>query len=272
MVFQNKTVWITGASSGIGASLAYVFAKKGAHLILSGRQLDKLQAVETRCRTLGVSDILLLPFEATDFEQLETIAATAERWKDGIDLLINNAGVSQRSLVIDTEISVYREIMDIDYFSPVMLTKLVLPGMVRRGGGMIAITSSLAGKFGSKLRSGYCSAKHALHGFYDSLRAEHYQDNIRISIILPGYVQSNVSVSALIGNGSRHGIMDKGQANAISADAAAEIIVRKLYKEKEEIYVGTGMEMLTPWLKRFFPGLLSYFLRKQKISTPRLAP
>ena len=135
---------------------------------------------------------------------------------------------------------------------------------------MIAVTSSLAGKIGSKLRSGYCSAKHALHGFYDSLRAEVHDDNIRVSIILPGYVQSNVSVSALTGDGGTHGVMDAGQAKAISAEAAAVRIIRQLEQEREEIYVGTGAEMLAPWLKRFFPTLLSRFLRKQKV--PPRAP
>ena len=265
MQFRDRVVWITGASSGIGAALAKALASRGAELILSGRRMDALEAVKASCLELGRIDILLLPFEATDFEALPAIVVKAQQWKGHIDVLINNAGVSQRSLVVDSDMSVYRRIIDIDYFSPVMLTKLVLPGMIAQGGGLIAVTSSLAGKIGSKMRSGYCSAKHALHGFYDSLRAEVYADNIRVSIILPGYVQSNVSLYALTGDGGTHGVMDAGQAGAISADAAAARILRQLEKEREEIYVGTGAEMLAPWLKRFFPGLLSRFLRKQKV-------
>lgn len=264
-VSKNSIVWITGASSGIGAALAKEMAKRGVHLILSGRRIQALLNVQNDCQKLGAGDILVLPFEATDFDQLTSIVTTAEGWKGGIDLLINNAGVSQRSLIINTDMDVYRKIMDIDYFAPVQLTMLVLPGMIERGGGMIAVTSSLAGKMGSKLRSGYCSAKHALQGFFESLRAEHYQDNIRVSLILPGYVKSNVSVSALKGDGSRHGVMDKGQSKAITAEEAAKKIIAQLEKGREEIYVGSGIEMIAPLLKRFFPKLLSQILRNQKL-------
>ena len=265
MNFDNKTIWITGASSGIGAGLARAFATEGAALILSGRREQALEEVVQQCRTAGAADVLALPFETTDFDALPALVSRADGWRDGIDMLVNNAGISQRSLVMDTQMEVYRSIMEVDYFAPVALTKLVLPGMLARGGGTIAINSSLAGKLGSKLRSGYSSAKHALLGFYDSLRAELHEQGIRVAVILPGYVQSQVSVSALTGDGSEHGIMDSGQASAISADDAAKVILKGLHRSCDEIYVGSGAEMLAPVLKRFFPGLLTRILRQQKI-------
>lgn len=262
---HNKVIWITGASSGIGAGLAQRLAAEQSLLILSGRQQAALEQVAEQCRAAGAQQVLCLPFEATDFAALAEIVKRAQQWQGRIDLLINNAGISQRSQVLDTELETYRHIMEVDYFAPVALTKLVLPIMLAQGGGMIAVTSSLAGKLGSKLRSGYCSAKHALHGFFDSLDAELHAQNIRVCMILPGYVQSQVSVNALLGDGARQNSMDAGQASAISALAAADIIVKGLQQQRSEIYVGTGREMLAPWLKRFFPKRFRQIIRNQAL-------
>lgn len=265
LFYQGKVIWITGASSGIGAGLARAFAKQSALLVLSGRNEQALSDVEKQCVTLGAAKTLILPFDTTDISQLPALVEQVKNWQGCIDMLVNNAGVSQRSLVQDTQLDVYRKVMEIDFFAPVALTKLVLPVMQQQKKGHIVVVSSVAGKIGSKLRSGYCAAKHALHGFFDSLRAESTDQNIQVSLFLPGYVKTNVSQSALTGTGDSHNILDEGQAKAISPDEAAEKVLPKLAKGQFEIYVGSGVEMLAPWLKRFFPTLLAKAIAKQKI-------
>ena len=156
---------------------------------------------------------------------------------------------------------VFRRIMDVDYFAPIALTKLVLPGMEARGSGLIAVTTSVAGKVGAKLRSGYCSAKHALHGFYDCLRAETYETGVRVALIVPGYVKSDVAFNAITGDGGQNLKREQGHDTAMSGDKAATVIIRKLKKGREEILVGSGAAVLAPYLKRFLPSVLSRVIR-----------
>ncbi|MEO1040903.1 MAG: SDR family NAD(P)-dependent oxidoreductase [Pseudomonadota bacterium] len=239
MGFQGQTVWITGASSGIGAALAKAFGAKGAKLILSGRREDALKEVAAEAG----ADHLILPFEATDFAALPAIAQQAEAWQGGVDVLINNAGISQRSLALDTDFSVYQKMMDVDFLAPVRLTQLVLPGMVERGAGHIAIISSVAGKVGVPLRTGYCAAKHACCGYYDALRAEvETAYGIKVSVILPGSVQSAIASNALTGSGDVRGTSDANIDNGLPAEEAAARIVAGMEAGEREIPVAEGME------------------------------
>jgi len=263
--FSAKTVWITGASSGIGAGLARGFAREQSALILSGRREDELKAVAEECRSLGAVDVLLLSFDTTDYDRLPSLVAEAEGWRGGVDVLVNNAGISQRSLVIDTSMDVYRRILDIDFFAPVALTKLVLPGMRRRGSGLIVVTTSVAGKIGSKLRSGYSAAKFALHGFYESLRGEVYEDNISVSLVVPAYVKTDVTVNAITGDGTRQGKREQEHDGSMTPDQLAAEVIPKLKAGKEEIVTGSGMPRYIVLLNRAFPALVSSIIRKQKI-------
>ena len=202
MDFEAKTAWVTGASSGIGEALAVGLAARGAHVILSGRRVEALEAVAAR---IG-GRTLVLPFETTDMEALPAIVDQAIAWRGGVDVLINNAGISQRSLALDTDFSVYRTIMEVDYFAPVRLTQLVLPHMVAR--------------------TGYCSAKHAVVGYFDSLRSEiETAYGISVSVITPGSVATQVAYNALSGSGGRHAQADPNIDNGIPAPRAAEIIL-----------------------------------------------
>jgi short-subunit dehydrogenase len=240
MDFQGKTAWITGASSGIGESLARGLARRGAALILSGRRLDALQAVAD---SLG-APTLILPFEATDLAALPAIAEQALAWRGGVDLLINNAGVSQRSLALDTDFEVYRRIMEIDYFGPIRLTQLILPHMVERGSGHLAVVSSVAGKIGVPLRTGYCSAKHAVVGYFDALRAEVEQAyGLGVSVITPGSVATQVAANAFSGDGGRHNQADPNIDNGMPADEAAKIILDGIAIGQREIPVAQGGEL-----------------------------
>ena len=188
MEFAGKTVWITGASSGIGEGLALAFARAGARLVLSGRRTQALQDVAGRCQ----ASTLVLPFDTIDLAVLPQVVAEAEAKTGGIDILVNNAGISQRSLALDTDFDVYRRIMEVDFFAPLRLTQLVLPAMVRRGGGALVNNASVAGKVGSPLRTAYCAAKHAMVGWSDALRAEITQYGISVHVVTPGFVATSL--------------------------------------------------------------------------------
>jgi dehydrogenase/reductase SDR family protein 7B len=237
MDFKGKTAWVTGASSGIGEALAHGFAQRGAAVILSGRRVDALEAV---AGAIG-GESLILPFEATDLAALPAIAQRAIAWRGGVDILINNAGVSQRSLAVDTDFEVYRKIMEIDYFGPVRLTQLVLPHMVERGSGHLSVISSIAGKVGVPLRTGYCSAKHAVVGYFDSLRSEiEAAYGITVSVITPGAVATPVATNAFSGDGSRHGKADPMIDAGMPVAKAAQIMLDGIAAGEREIPVDDG--------------------------------
>lgn len=205
MSFKDKIVWITGASSGIGAALAETFSNEGAHIILSGRNVD---ALEKRASTFN-TDTLTLPFEATDYETLAGHVETAWNWKGRVDILVNNAGVTQRSLAIHTDPQVYTDLINIDLIAPIWLTQLQLRRMSDAGGAHIVAISSVAGRIGAPLRTAYSAAKHGLIGYMDALRAEvSIPHNIQVTNILPGSVATNVSRNALTADGSTRGHSD----------------------------------------------------------------
>lgn len=259
MGFAGQVIWITGASSGIGEALAKAFAQRGAALILSGRRLEALEGVAKAC---APAETLILPFEATDYDALASVVDRALAFKGRIDMLVNNAGVSQRSRALATEMAAYRKLFEIDFFAPVALTKLVLPHMVARKSGHIAVVSSVAGKIGAPQRTGYCAAKHALQGFFDALRAESAQDGIHVSLITPGFIRTNIARNALLGDGSVRGQSDRDIEGGMDPDKAARIILRGLAARREEIPVGKGREMHALWLKRVAPRLLSRLVQR----------
>ena len=240
MSFAGRNVWITGASSGIGEALARGLAARGARLVISGRRLDALSRLASEID----AESLILPFEATDFDALPDIVERAVGWRGGVDLLINNAGVSQRSLALDTEFSVYRRLMEIDFLAPLRLTQLVLPSMAARRAGWIAIVSSVAGKIGVPLRTGYSAAKFACVGYYEALRAEvEAAYGIDVTVILPGSIRTNIAVNALDAHGGARGRSDANIDNGIPAANAAEIIIDGLAKGLREIVVAEGREL-----------------------------
>ena len=252
-MFENAVVWVTGASSGIGEALAQGLAARGAHVILSGRRVDALDRVAASldCETL------ILPFEATDFDALPAIVERALGWKGRIDLLINNAGVSQRSLALDTDFSVYRQIMEIDFFAPMRLTQLVLPSMVARRAGRIAVVSSVAGKVGAPIRTAYCAAKHACVGYFDALRAEVEKAyGVGVHVITPGSVKTGVARNSLTGDGTARGRSDENIENGMEPVRAAGIILDGIAAGVREIPVAEGLELMALEMRRMNPEAL----------------
>ncbi len=263
MSFQDKVVWITGASSGIGEALTYELNRKGAKVILSSRRKEALQKVQTNCN--HPSETHILPLDLSKTEELPSKAEEAiEKW-GAIDYLFNNGGISQRSEAIDTQMDVIRQVMEINFFGTVALTKAVLPSMIEQQSGHIIVTSSVMGKFGTRLRSSYAASKHALHGYFDSLRQEVYDKNINVSLVCPGFIKTNVTKNALEGDGSKHNKMGTGQRNGMPADEFARKLIPKIKRGKEEIYIG-GREIWGVYLKRFFPRLLNKLLRNTEVT------
>ena len=258
---ENKVIWITGASSGIGEALTYKLAAKGAKLILSARRRDELARVKGNCPEVAQQGIEILPLDLTQADTLHLLTEAAIRIFGEVDILINNGGVSQRSLVADTSLAVDRRIMEVNYFGAIALTKHLLPHFVQKKQGHFVNISSVTGKFGTPYRSGYAASKHALHGFFDALRAEHHKDNVKVTMICPGFIHTPITFSALTADGSPLNKMDEAQFKGKPADWCAAKIVRSIEKQKEEVYIG-GREVFVVYIKRFLPRLFSKIIRK----------
>ncbi|MFZ1478669.1 MAG: SDR family NAD(P)-dependent oxidoreductase [Sphingorhabdus sp.] len=237
---QGQTAWITGASSGIGAALAKAWLADGGNCILSGRNVEALNAVAAEA---GAMDrVLILPFEATDFPVLGSVVEQATGWKGQVDVLVNNAGVSQRSLAIDTQLSVYEDVIGIDLMAPIALTQALLPHMTQRGSGKLVMISSVAGKVGVPMRTAYCAAKFGLIGYADSLRAEVAGMGLSVLVVAPGSVRTNVSRNALTADGSVRGVSDPAIENGIDPDQVARQIWEALDAGQREIAIAEGIE------------------------------
>jgi dehydrogenase/reductase SDR family protein 7B len=262
--FKNKRVWITGASSGIGEALALAFAEQGAQLILSARNEVEINRVGAACTKAGASSILIQPLDLERHESIPSIVETVLNKVGKVDILVNNGGISQRSLAKETSLEVDKKLMAVNFFGTVALTKALLPNMLMHQLGHIVTITSLTGKFGSPYRSSYAASKHALHGFFDSLRAELNDSHIQVTLICPGFVRTNVSKNALTGNGSKLGTMDEATDNGMEPDRLAHKILQAIVSGKEEAYFG-GKEVLGVYLKRFFPRYFSKMLLKAKV-------
>ncbi|MCC6412015.1 MAG: SDR family oxidoreductase [Saprospiraceae bacterium] len=263
--FKNKRIWITGASSGIGEALALAFAEHGAHLVLSARNEKELQRVAEDAANAGAASVLVQVLDLGKHDEIPVIAQKVLQKVGNVDVLINNGGISQRALALDTSLEVDKKLMNVNYFGTVALTKAVLPSMLTHHLGHIVTITSLTGKFGSPLRSSYAASKHALHGFFDSLRAELGNTPLQITLVCPGYVRTNVSINALVGDGSAQGTMDDATDKGMAPEDLARKILGAIESGKEELWVG-GKEVLGVYLKRLFPAYFSKIIRKAKVT------
>ncbi|HLO60787.1 MAG TPA: SDR family oxidoreductase [Bacteroidales bacterium] len=254
MNFQGKTVWITGGSAGIGKALAEELFSRGAVLILSARNTEKLQALKNDFNSKDPGRCHIIPCDITDPSQIDNAAALVMKTVPKLDILINNAGVSQRSYVMDTSIETERKLFELNYFGAVGVTKAILPFMINKGGGNIVVISSMAGKFGFRMRSTYSASKHALQGYFETLRAELSDKNVNVLLVCPGRIKTDISVNSLKGDGSKYGVMDAGQAKGVSVERCASIIVNALKRNRKEVFIGTAERFLLI-IKRTIPSL-----------------
>ena len=256
-----KTVWITGASSGIGEACACRYAAQGCRLILTSSSRQKLEAVADRCRREGAAAVRVLPYDLAEPDGIRLLSREAWNTFGGIDILFCNAGISQRTSVEDTPLPMVRKIMEVNFFAPVAMAEAVLPLMISNGGGRIAVTTSIAGRFGFPLRCAYSASKHALNGFFETLRAENSDKGISVTLVCPGRVRTNISFNALDKGGEKHAVMDPGQDSGLSAEKAAKVIVRAIDRRRNEVLVGRG-ELVMVYIKRFFPDLCARLARR----------
>lgn len=256
----GKVAWLTGATSGIGEALAHELAAKGAQVVLSSRRAEELPRVQEECDSAGSH--LSLPLDLLQPDTFEAAFRTVLERFGKVDVLIHCAGISQRGVAVETRLEVDRQVMELNYFGPVALTKLVLPSMIERRSGQVVAIASLLGKFGIPGRAAYSASKHAIIGFCDSLRAEVYRHGIAVTVICPGYVRTNASYNALDGSGTPHGKMDEEIRNGMASDVCARKIVRAIEARQREVYIG-GKERLAVYLHRFLPGLFSRAIRRR---------
>ena len=249
----NKIVWITGASSGIGAELAKIYSHRGIKLILSSRNVIALERVKHEC--YNPENIKILPIDLNDFYAAPALVKKAYNFFGRIDILINNAGVSQRSLIVDTQFDVFKKLIEINYLGTVALSRALLPFFLKQGFGHYVVVSSVMGKYGSPFRSGYSAAKHALHGFFDVMRMEHQKDNINVTIICPGFVRTPIAINSLKGDGSVSGVDDLTTRKGLKVEDFARKMVRSVDQKKWEVQFGKK-ELLGVYLKRLSNKLL----------------
>ncbi|UQL96007.1 SDR family NAD(P)-dependent oxidoreductase [Acinetobacter baumannii] len=260
---QNKVVWITGASSGLGKALAGEFALQGVQVILTSRRFEELE--EVRVGLLHPDQHLSVVADITNQQQVQEAYEQILKAKGRIDWLINNAGLSQRALIQDTTMETERAIMEVDYFSQVALTKTVLPTMLKQKSGRVVFVSSVAGLLGTQYRASYSAAKAAIHMWANSLRAEVSDQGVEVSVIFPGFVKTNVSFNALNGAGQPQGHQDEAIENGLEADVFAEQSVKALMQGQEYIVVGGTKEKLGVMVSRMSPKLLYKMIRKTKV-------
>lgn len=260
--FKSRLVLITGATSGIGKEISLQLAKEGANLIIADINEAELVKTQTECKKY-TSICETIAFDLSNPIDVSKAASTILEKYGPVYLLINNGGISQRSLAQETPIEIDRKIMEIDFFSYIILTKAFLPSMIERKEGFIAVTSSLSGKFGFHLRSSYSAAKHALQGYYETLRMELKQHGISVTIAYPGSINTSISINAIEKDGSKHGVMDPAQSNGMSAETCAKHYIRGIKKGRVEVLIG-GKEFIMFHLKRFFPRLFFKLILKIK--------
>jgi dehydrogenase/reductase SDR family member 7B len=257
--FQDKVIWITGASSGIGLALVEALQQQENFIIISARNKVALESIQAR---FGVDRIGVVELDLASKESVDAAITRALALKGRVDILFNNGGISQRSMATETNASVLRQIMEVNFFANTALAQAVLPGMMARNYGHIVVTSSLMGKWGFYLRSAYGASKHALHGYYDSLRMEVETNGVSITLLTPGFIATEISKHALVGDGSLSGDMDNNQAKGLPAAECARRILMGVAKGTYELPVG-GKEIRGIWVKRIFPRLFERILRRQ---------
>jgi short-subunit dehydrogenase len=255
-------VWITGASSGIGEALTYHLSALGHRLVISARSSNALETVKSKCTF--PDQVAVVPMDLAQWKDMDEVAEAALACFGQVDVLVNNAGLSQRSRISETKMEVYAQLMEVNYLGTVALTKALLPHWLKRKQGKVVTVTSLMGRFGSPLRSGYCGAKHALHGFFDVLRMEHEKDGLQVTLVCPGFVNTNIARNAVTGDGLAQGTQDQATASGMLPQKFAEKLWNAVVAGKFEVYLG-GREVMGIYLKRFFPKLLHRVVLKSQV-------
>jgi short-subunit dehydrogenase len=261
MKIENRVVWITGASSGIGEALAFEFFRQGADVILSARNVSKLNGIKDRIDAMAAGRCHVIPCDVTDTSSVQQAVLLVKKVYGRLDILVNNAGMSQRAYALDTSIEVDRALFEVNFFGAVSVSKSILPFMIAGGGGHIVVVSSMAGKYGFRMRTAYAASKHALHGFFETLRAELHDKNVGVTMICPGRVQTDISINSITGNGQKYGKMDAGQAHGVPVEKCARLIVKAVRCNRKEVFIGRPETFLLV-VKRVCPALYYFIVNR----------
>lgn len=259
----GQTVWITGASSGIGEALSHSCARRGAKLVLSARRREELERVAAALPS--GSNAVVVPLDLAAWEELPAVVERVLSEVGPVDVMIHNGGLSQRSRAIDTDTRVVERLLRVNFLGAVALTRALLPSMVARRRGRFLVVSSLVGEFGTPLRSAYAASKHALHGYFEALRLEHHQDGLGVTIGCPGFVRTQISVNAVVGDGAAQGTMDEATGKGLSPEDCAEGLLEGFEAGRDEVLVG-GRERFAVYAHRYAPGLFARVLRRAKVT------
>ncbi|XP_071389454.1 dehydrogenase/reductase SDR family member 7B [Centroberyx affinis] len=258
---QDAVVVITGASSGLGKECARAFHAAGARLVLCGRDAARLQQVVQEL-TAGSADVQRQTYVPStvvfDLAETETVDKAAEeilKCYGQVDILINNAGISYRGNILDTHLSVQRDVMETNYFGPIALTQALLPSMVRRRSGHIVVISSVQGKIAIPYRSAYAASKHATQAYFDCLRAEIERYGIPVSVISPGYIRTNLSLNAVTGDGSKYGVLDKTTAMGRDPRDVAQAVLKAVRQRSKDVLLAGPLPSLAVYLRTLWPAL-----------------
>ncbi|WP_066756059.1 SDR family NAD(P)-dependent oxidoreductase [Crocinitomix algicola] len=258
--FKNKVAWVIGASSGIGEEIARQVNSLGGFVILSARNVAKLESVKS---TFNYPDnVYIIPLDLENQTNFESKVQEAKAFRGSIDFVFNNGGLSQRGEVHETDIAIDRRIMEINYFGNIALAKAVLPVFRAQKSGHFIVMSSIAGKFGFYLRSAYAASKHALQGFYESLLLEEAKNNIFVTLAYPGKINTEISKSALNAQGNAHGVMDHNQETGMPVEKCVQILLKAVRKRKKSILIG-NKEIWAVYIKRFSPRLFWRIIKNQ---------
>jgi len=260
--YDHKTIWITGASSGIGKALAIHLSQYNCNLILSARRLEVLQLVQNECN--NPQRVAVLPFDLKDYDLFPNIVKQGIDLFGSVDIMVLNGGISQRSALKETDLEVDKQLMEIDYLSNVALSKALLPHFINNQTGYFAVVTSLMGKFSSPYRSSYCGAKHALHGYFNALRLEHFQDNVKVTLVGPGFVNTNIARNALTEDGSLQGHQDKKTEQGMPPEVFAKKMAKAIKKGKFEAYIG-GFEKIGVLVSRLSPKLIHLMVKNMQV-------
>ncbi len=261
--FENKTLWITGASSGIGEGFVDHLSKIPCRLIISARRVEELERVKKQNES-HPAEIDCRPMDLADAQGIRKTAEAVLSKYGSVDMVFHCGGMSQRSMAADTDMSVIRNLMEVNFLGTAELSSAVMPNMVDKKSGHQVVISSVIGKIGIPSRTGYAASKHALHGYFDALRAEHDDDNIDITIICPGYIRTNLSKNALLGDGSKNEVTDDKIAGGMSVDEFVSKALKKIAAKKKEVYIGGFREILGIYVMRFAPNLFFKIARGLK--------
>lgn len=263
-VLSGQVVWITGASSGIGESLAMELAGAGCKLVLSARRREELERVKHQCIESGrvsADDVLIIPLDLLDFESHPHAVMCVLQYYSQIDILVNNAGRGQRAAWEETSLEVDRHCLELNVLGHLSLTKSVLPHMMNRGEGHIVVTCGVEGKIGAPYSAAYSGAKHALQGWFECLRAEMYSHNIRVGVLYPGPVFSNLLENAFTGSIANHyGVKMDMKERRMEPRRCARLMCFAMANQMDEVWIARQPVLFLMYFCQYFPSFGQWML------------